>query len=66
MSLKERLRSWPVWLSLLGAVGMLLNTFGVFAKLGIDSTTWDVCVNAIGTVLVMFGVLNNPTDRNHF
>ena len=51
---------------MLGAVGMLLNTFGVFEKVGIDSTTWDVVVNAIGTILVMFGVLNNPTNREHF
>ena len=64
--IKERLKSWPVWLSVLGAVGMLLNTFGVFEKVGIDSTTWDVVVNAIGTILVMFGVLNNPTNREHF
>ena len=66
MNLKERLKSWPLWLSVLGAVGFILNSFGVFEKLGIDSTVWEVCVNSIGTILIMFGVLNNPTDREHF
>ena len=64
--MKERLKSWAVWVSVLGAVGVILNSFGVFDKLGLDSTTWDVLVNAIGTILIAFGILNNPTDRKHF
>ena len=66
MSIKERLKSWAVWLSVLGAVGVLLNATGAFEAMGIDSVTWEICVNAIGTILVAFGILNNPTDRGHF
>ncbi len=64
--MKERLKSWAVWLSVLGAVGGILNSLGVFAKLGIDSTAWDVIVNAVGSILIAFGILNNPTDKQHF
>lgn len=62
----ERFRSWAVWLSILGAVGVVLNSLGVFEKWGIDTPTWGVIVNAVGTVLVGFGILNNPTDRHNF
>ena len=66
MKIRDRLKSWAVWLSVLGAVGMILNYLGVFEKIGIDSMTWDVCVNAIGSLLIAFGILNNPTDRYNF
>lgn len=66
MKLKERLKSWPVWLAVLGAVGIIGNSLGLFEKIGIDFSEWDIIVNAIGGVLVAFGVLNNPTDREHF
>lgn len=66
LNIATRLKSWAVWAALFGLVGMLLNTFGVFDKIGLDSMEWDAIVSAIGTVLVGFGIVNNPTDRNHF
>ncbi len=66
VSIKERLKSWAVWLSVLGAVGVILNATGVFEKLGLDSTSWDVIINAIGSILIGFGILNNPTDKTAF
>ncbi len=66
VSIKERLKSWAVWLSVLGAVGVILNATGVFEKLGLDSTTWNVIINAVGSILIAFGILNNPTDKNSF
>lgn len=66
VSIKERLKSWAVWLSVLGAVGVILNATGVFQKLGLDSTSWDVIINAVGSILIGFGILNNPTDKKSF
>lgn len=64
--IKERLKSWAVWLSVLGALGVILNATGVFEKIGIDSTAFDVIVNAVGSILIAFGILNNPTDKTCF
>lgn len=64
--IKERLKSWAVWVSVLGALGVILNSLGVFEKLGITSATFDVIVNAVGTILITFGILNNPTDKSCF
>lgn len=61
-----RLRSWPVWLALLGSVGIILNSSGVFAKWGLDTDGWNAIVNALGGVFIALGVVNNPTDRKHF
>ena len=66
MKIKERLQSWPVWLALFGLVGLILNSFRVFERWGIDYSTWGVWVDALGSVLIGFGVLNNPTDRHNF
>lgn len=64
--MKERLKSWAVWLSVFGAIGIILNSFGVFEQIGLTAGEWDVIINAIGGVLVAFGILNNPTDKDHF
>lgn len=61
-----RLRSWPVWLAVLGSVGVILNSFGFFAKWGLDTDTWNTVINAAGGIFIAFGVVNNPTDRKHF
>lgn len=66
MLIKERLKSWAVWLSVFGALGVILNAFGVFERIGIDNATFDMVVNAVGTILIAFGILNNPTDKTSF
>lgn len=66
VSMKQRLKSWAVWASVLGALAVILNAFGVFEKIGIDSVTFDSVVNSIGSVLIAFGILNNPTDKARF
>lgn len=63
---KDRLKSWAVWTSVFGALAVILNAFGVFEKIGIDSTTFDAIINSVGSVLIAFGILNNPTDKTAF
>lgn len=66
MPLRERLKSPAVWAAVCGAVAVILNAFGVFDNLGIDSAEFDAIVNSVGSVLIAFGILNNPTDRTNF
>lgn len=63
---QPRYKSWALWLSVLGAVGVILNAAGVFEKIGFDSTSWDVIVNAVGSILIGFGIVNNPTNKSGF
>lgn len=63
---QPRYKSWALWLSVLGAVGVILNATGVFEKIGLDSTSWDIIVNAVGSILIGFGIVNNPTNKTGF
>ncbi len=65
-TVQPRYKSWALWLSVLGAVGVILNATGVFEKIGIDSTSWDIIINAIGSILIGFGIVNNPTNKTGF
>lgn len=66
VSIKERLKSRAVWVSVLGALGVILNATGVFELIGLDSMQFDIIVNAAGTILIAFGILNNPTNKTGF
>ena len=63
---QPRWKSWAVWLSVLGAVWTILNAFGLTEKWGIPESTFKTVVDAIGVILIGFGILNNPTDRANF
>lgn len=63
---QPRYKSWALWLSVLGAVGVILNATGVFEKIGLDSASWDIIINAIGSILIGFGIVNNPTNKSGF
>lgn len=64
--MQNRWKSWPMWLSLAGAVWMILSSLGISEKLGIDETTFNTVVNSIGSILIVFGIVNNPTTPDKF
>lgn len=58
--LAPRLRSWALWLSLSALVVFCVKEFS-----GIDlSETVDGLMNVLLPVLVAFGIINNPADKN--
>lgn len=58
----QRFKSWAVWLSIGALVVFCVKEFG-----GVDiSATVDGLLNVLLPVLVGFGIVNNPTDKNHF
>jgi len=60
---QNRLRSWAVWLSFAGLVFLILTKV---VGLDIDAEVWNEVLTALGTVLVGFGILNNPTSKDGF
>lgn len=67
MSMKQnRFRSWALWLSVAGAIWVILSAFGLPQKWGIEEGTFKVVLDAIGTILIGFGICNNPTDKENF
>ncbi len=63
---QNRFRSWALWLSVGGALWVILSAFGVTDKVGIEKGQWDILLNCVGTVLIAFGICNNPTDKANF
>lgn len=63
---QNRLRSWAVWVSVAGAVWVILQAFGLVEKWNLDHEMAKTIFNALGTILIGFGILNNPTDRLNF
>lgn len=63
---QNRLRSWVVWASAISAAWIILSAFGLPAKWGITNETFKMVLDAVGSILVGFGILNNPTDKENF
>ena len=63
---QPRWRSWAVWLSFFGALWTILSAFGLPQKWGIEEGTFKTVLDAVGSILIGFGILNNPTDRENF
>ena len=58
----SRFKSWAVWLSIGSLVVFCAKEFGV-----IDiSSTVNGLLDVLLPLLVAFGIVNNPTDREHF
>lgn len=63
---QNRFKSWALWVSVAGALWVIASAFGVPEKMGITETTFTKVLDAIGSILIAFGICNNPTDSENF
>ena len=63
---QNRFRSWALWVSVAGALWVIASAFGLPEKVGITESTFTRILDAIGSLLIAFGICNNPTDRENF
>lgn len=61
---QNRFRSWALWVSVAGALWTILSAFGVTEAIGIQETTYTQVLNAVGAILIAFGIVNNPTNKS--
>ena len=58
----NRFKSWAVWVSIGALIVFCTKEFA-----GIDiSSTVNGLLDVLLPILVAFGIVNNPTDKNHF
>lgn len=58
----NRFKSWAVWLSIGALIAFCVKEF-----VGVDiSETMNGLLDVLLPVLVAFGIVNNPTDKEHF
>lgn len=63
--MQNRFKSWALWLSVAGALWTILTAFGLTEKIGISEGTFKTVLDAVGVILIGFGIVNNPTDAEH-
>lgn len=63
---QPRYKSWALWVSVLGLIGLILSSTGLLEKMNLNSESWDSIITALGTVLTAFGIVNNPTNKLNF
>ena len=63
---QNRFKSWALWTSVAGAVWVILSAFRVPEIIGITEGTFKTVLNAVGSILIAFGICNNPTDKENF
>ena len=61
---QSRWKSWPMWLGILSALWLLASTFGLPQKIGLTNEAYNNVVSAVGSILALLGVVNNPTNPN--
>lgn len=62
MTEQNRFKSWALWVSVAGALWTILSAFGVTEAIGIAETTYTQVLDAVGAILIAFGIVNNPTN----
>lgn len=66
MEKQNRFKSKVVWTSVIAQIIVIGQLTGLFAKIGLDAgLVGDVCA-AVLQLFVLFGVLNDPTNKTGF
>jgi len=63
---QNRLRSWVVWTSIVAQIISLGQITGLWASLGVDAGMIGDVAAGVLQMLVIFGILNNPTKPDGF
>ena len=63
---QNRFRSKVVWTSILAIVALLMNNYGLWGFIGMNEEVFTNLINMVLGVLVLVGVLNNPTDKENW
>jgi len=59
--MQSKLKSWPLWLAIVALVTFTSQTYFGYTIPGVDRLTILVL-----PVLVLLGIINDPTDPNKF
>lgn len=63
---QNRWKSPVVWTSIIAIVVLIGGNYGIWSLIGMEETLFTDIANLIISVLVMVGILNNPTDKEEW
>lgn len=62
--MQNRFKSWALWVSVAGALWTIASAFGWTEAVGIEEGTFRTVLDAVGAILIGFGIVNNPTSKD--
>lgn len=65
-ALRDRLRSKVVWIGVVAEIISILAVIGVLKKFDVTPTAVETVAYAIIKILELFGIFNDPTNREGF
>jgi uncharacterized membrane protein len=66
VKMANRYKSKVVWISVMSLVVLILSKCGLLSKFGIDEGVLKTIIDSILSILVIFGILNNPVNKEGF
>lgn len=64
--MQNRLKSKVVWLSFASLLLFILKNYALLDTLQLTSDDYNFVVNLILEILIMLGILNDPTNKKNF
>jgi uncharacterized membrane protein len=59
---QSRWRSKVLWAAIIIQLIVIADVVGLWSLIGLEKTTFTIIADAVLQVLVLVGVINNPTD----
>lgn len=66
METQSRWKSYVLWASIVAQIVVIADVVGLWAAIGIEKTVFTTVVSAILQMLVIVGIVNNPTDKTNW
>lgn len=62
---QERLKSKVLWVAVGSLLVIVMRNYGLYDYIGMDEDTFKLIMDSILGILVLLGIINNPTDPTH-
>lgn len=66
MDNQNRFKSKVVWTTVISLFLLVIGELGLWKVIGIDESSVKLIFDSILSILVLFGILNNPTSEDKF
>lgn len=64
--MQERLKSKVLWIAIAAVLMLLLRNYDLYHYIGMEESVFATLVDMILGILVLMGILNNPTDSENW
>jgi uncharacterized membrane protein len=64
--MQSRWRSKAAWVSVFAVIAFLLGNYGLYDYIGLTPETFQKLVDLVLSACVVWGIFNNPTDKENY